>query len=111
MRKDIERKVVCWLGFVSDWASIHKTARALSRARGGCVTVKFNSGIICSDFDSSGELLENNYVKETQSRKQTNITIYMKNFKMFFRLLLISDLNNKCPNHSNITYQFSAGTS
>jgi hypothetical protein len=97
--------------FLSDWASIYKTARALSRARGGCVTVRFYSAISCRDFDSSGELLENNYAKETQSREPTNIMKYRKNLKMFFSLLLISDLNTEGPKNSNITYQFSAGTS
>jgi len=41
---------------------------ALSGVRGGCINVKFHSEISCSDFDSCGEFLENNYAKKTQSR-------------------------------------------
>jgi len=60
-------KGVFWEFFLFDWAIIHKTAGALSGERGGCINVKFYSEISC-DFDSCGELLENNYAKKTQSR-------------------------------------------
>jgi hypothetical protein len=43
MRKDVVRESVLLVIFLSDWANIHKTARArtLSRVRGGCITVRF----------------------------------------------------------------------
>jgi len=107
MRRDIEREGVCWLGFYLI-GQVFTKRRMPSQEY---ITVKFYSGISCSHFDSSGEVLENNYAKETQSREPTNIMKYTKNLKMFFSLLLISDLNTKGPNNSNITYQFSASTS
>jgi len=68
MRKCVEIEG-CVLGsFLFDWAIIHKTAGALSAVRGGCINVKFYSEVSCSDFDSCGVFLENNYAKKTQSR-------------------------------------------
>ena len=66
---------------LSDWANIHKTARAISRVSGGSITVKFYVEISCNDFDNSGELLQNNYAKETRSIEPTNIMKYTKNLK------------------------------
>ena len=97
LRKDVEKEGGVLARFSSDWENIHKTASALSRVSGGCITVKFYSGNSCSYFDSSGELLENNYAKKTQSREPTNIIKYTKNLKIIFSLLLILELNTQGP--------------
>jgi len=68
MRKVVESEGSVLGSFLFDWAIIHKTADALTGVRGGCINVKFYSEISCSDFDSCGEILENNYAKNTQSR-------------------------------------------
>jgi hypothetical protein len=60
LRKDVGRERGALARFLSVWANIHKTASVLSKVRRWCVTVEFYSEISCSDFDSSGELLENN---------------------------------------------------
>ena len=107
MRNYVEREGGLLVRFLSDWANIHKTARTLSRVRGGCITVRFT----VKSAAATGELLENNYAKKTQSREPTNILKYMKNLNMRFNVLFILYLNTKSLKNSNITYQFSAGTS
>ena len=71
----MEREGSLLVRILSDWASIHKRAGALSRVGGGCITVMFYSEICCSDFDSSGDffVVENNYAKRTKTKTPTNI--------------------------------------
>ena len=97
MRKDVETKG-CVLGRVlADWEIIQKVRGALSAVRGWCTDVTFYSKISCSDFDSCGEFLENNYAKKTQAREPTNIMKYTKSLKKAFQTLLILELNTKRP--------------
>jgi len=40
MRKDVESEAGLLAMFLSDWVNIHKTARTLSRVRGGWIAVR-----------------------------------------------------------------------
>jgi len=43
MGKDVEREGCLLAKLLSDWANIHKTARALSKVRRGHITVHFTA--------------------------------------------------------------------